>query len=177
MSIILGYLFIFVARCTDVTLATIRTIFVIKGRRKIAFIIAIFEIVIYLSAMSKVLGDMSDPIKVGVYALGFATGNVIGITLESKLAIGLISAQVFTDKCVDEFSNYLRSYGFGVTVIEGKGKEGTKYILQVALDRKYVGKFEKIVTEYDENAFLTISEIRSVKGGYFEKNGVRSVMK
>lgn len=177
MGLLLGYLFIFIAKCADVTLATIRTIFVVKGKKKLAFFIAIFEIIIYLFAMEKVLSDMSNPFKIITYALGFATGNVVGIMLESKLAIGLITAQIFTSKDVDEFSTFLRDNGFGVTVIEGKGREGIKYILQVVLDRKKLPKFEDTVSEYDSNSFVTVSEIRAVRGGYFGKDTAREMMK
>lgn len=177
MEILIGYLLIFLAKCADVTLATIRTIFVVKGKKKLAFIVGIFEIIIYLFAMERVISDMSNPIKVAAYAFGFATGNVMGITLESKLAIGLITAQIFTSRDVDAFSNYLRDHGFGVTVIEGRGREGIKYILQVALDRKKLVAFEKTVLKYDDEAFVTVSEIRTVRGGYFGKDAVRQVIK
>ena len=100
MEYLLGYLLIFLAKCADVTLATVRTIFVVKGKKKLAFFVGIFEILIYLFAMDKVLGDMGDIYKVISYALGFATGNVVGITMEEKLAIGLITAQIFTSKDV-----------------------------------------------------------------------------
>lgn len=177
MGLIGGYILIFIAKCADVTLATIRTIFVVKGRKKLAFIVGVFEIIIYLFAMEKVLNDMSNPFKIAAYAIGFATGNVMGIMLESKLAIGLITAQIFTSKDVDEFSTYLRDKGFGVTVIEGKGREGIKYILQVVLDRKKLSKFENTVSEFDNNSFVTVSEIRAVRGGYFGKDVAREVIK
>lgn len=173
MEFILGYILIFIAKCSDVTLATIRTIFVVKGKKKLAFFVGIFEILIYLFAMDKVLSNMSDPFKVMSYALGFATGNVVGITLESKLAIGLITAQVFTSKAVDEYAEYLRAHGFGVTVIEGRGREGIKYILQIVLDRKKLDAFEKTVTEYDPSSFVAVSEIRTVKGGYFGRTAMK----
>src|SRR3712207_3394972 len=147
MEFVLGYLLIFCAKCADVTLATIRTIFVVKGKKKLAFCVGFLEILIYLFAMDKVLGDMGDTIKVISYALGFATGNVVGITLEEKLAIGLITAQIFTGEDVDDFAEYLRYNGFGVTVIEGKGREGIKYILQVVLDRKHLHNFQNTINE------------------------------
>lgn len=168
-----GYLLIFLAKCSDVTLATIRTIFVVKGKRMFAFCIGCLEILIYLFAMDKVLGDMGDIFKVASYALGFATGNVVGITLEEKLAIGLIIAQVFTSKDVDGFSNYLREHGFGVTVIEGKGKEGVKYILQIVLDRKHLNNFQNTIDSYDSKAFVAISDIKNVTGGYFGRNAMK----
>ncbi|MEF3401815.1 DUF5698 domain-containing protein, partial [Listeria monocytogenes] len=148
MEFVLGYLLIFLAKCSDVTLATIRTIFVVKGKKKLAFCIGFLEILIYLFAMDKVLGDMGDIVKVMSYALGFATGNVVGITLEEKLAIGLITAQVFTGEDVDQFAEYLRQHGLGVTVIEGRGRGGVKYILQVVLDRKHLHNFQNTINSY-----------------------------
>lgn len=173
MGYILGYLLIFIAKCADVTLATVRTIFVVKGKKKLAFFVGIFEILIYLFAMDKVLGDMGDALKVISYALGFATGNVVGITLEEKLAIGLITAQIFTGKDVDEFADYLRHNGFGVTVIEGRGREGIKYILQVVLDRKHLSNFQKTIDKYDTKAFVAVSDIKKVTGGYFGRNNMK----
>lgn len=173
MEFILGYLLIFVAKCADVTLATVRTIFVVKGKKKLAFCIGFLEILIYLFAMDKVLGDMGDPIKVISYALGFSTGNVVGICLEEKLAIGLITAQVFTGKDVDDFAEYLRLNGFGVTVIEGKGREGIRYILQVVLDRKHLQNFQKTINHYDSRAFVAVAEIKNVRGGYFGRNTMK----
>ncbi len=173
MEYILGYLLIFMAKCADVTLATVRTIFVVKGKKKLAFFVGIFEILIYLFAMDKVLGDMGDIVKVISYALGFATGNVVGITMEEKLAIGLITAQIFTGKDVDSFADYLRNNGFGVTVIEGRGREGIKHILQVVLDRKHLDNFQKTINEYDSKAFVAVSEIKKVSGGYFGRNNMK----
>ncbi|MEF9991443.1 MAG: DUF2179 domain-containing protein [Paraclostridium sp.] len=173
MEFVLGYLLIFMAKCADVTLATVRTIFVVKGKKKLAFCVGFLEILIYLFAMDKVLGDMGDTIKVISYALGFATGNVVGIALEEKLAIGLITAQIFTGEDVDDFADYLRQNGFGVTVIEGRGREGIKYILQVVLDRKYLPKFQNTINEYDSRAFVAVSDIKNVRGGYFGRNTMK----
>ncbi|WP_278682115.1 DUF2179 domain-containing protein [Paraclostridium bifermentans] len=173
MEFVLGYLLIFLAKCSDVTLATIRTIFVVKGKKKLAFCIGFLEILIYLFAMDKVLGDMGDIVKVMSYALGFATGNVVGITLEEKLAIGLITAQVFTGEDVDQFAEYLRQHGFGVTVIEGRGREGVKYILQVVLDRKNLHNFQNTINSYDSRAFVAVFEIKNVRGGYFGRNAMK----
>ena len=123
--------------------------------------------------MDRVLGDMGDIVKVMSYALGFATGNVVGITLEEKLAIGLITAQVFTGEDVDQFAEYLRQHGFGVTVIEGRGREGVKYILQVVLDRKHLHNFQNTINSYDSRAFVAVSEIKNVRGGYFGRNAMK----
>ena len=116
---------------------------------------------------------MGDIHKVISYALGFATGNVVGITMEEKLAIGLITAQIFTSKDVDSFADYLRSSGYGVTVIEGRGREGIKHILQVVLDRKNLDNFQKTINEYDSKSFVAVSDIKKVSGGYFGRNNMK----
>jgi uncharacterized protein YebE (UPF0316 family) len=173
MEYILGYLFIFLAKCADITLATIRTLFVVRGKKTLSFFIGIVEILIYLFAINKVLSNMDNFGNVLSYALGFATGNVLGIMVESRIAIGLLTAQIFTSKDVEDFSDYLRKHEFGVTVVEGRGKEGTKHILQVVLDRKTLNKFEKCINSYDPLCFVTISDVKTVKGGYFLRNKMR----
>ena len=173
MEYIFGYLFIFLAKCADITLATIRTLFVVKGKKTLSFFIGIVEILIYLFAINKVLSSMDNIGNVLSYALGFATGNVLGIMVESRIAIGLLIAQIFTGKDVEDFSDYLRKNEFGVTVVEGRGREGTKHILQVVLDRKTLSKFEKCINSYDPFCFVTISDVKNVKGGYFLKNKMR----
>ncbi len=167
MSFIWGYLFIFCARCTDVSMATIRTIMVVRGRKLVAACIGFVEIIVYIFAINKVLSGMDNIGNVLAYALGFATGNFVGITIEEKMAMGTLIAQIITKRDIEGFSNYLREKNFGVTVTEGKGKEGTIHILNVVLNRKDLPNFETAIDKYDKEAFITISDARNIKGGYF----------
>ena len=64
----------------------------------------------------------------------------------------------------------LRENGFGVTVIIGQGLEGSKEILNVAINRKDLTNLKKIVYEYDKNAFITVNNINPISGGYFATN-------
>lgn len=169
MELIYIYIFIFIAKCCEVTLSTVRTIVVIKGKKMLAFCIGFIEILIYLFAMSAVLSDITDPIKVISYALGFSTGNVFGIVVEKKLAIGVITAQIFTEEDAEELIQYLRDNGFGATAIKGIGKNGAKSIIQVVLDRKKLNKLKHCINKHDSDSFIIISEISKVQGGYFFK--------
>ncbi|SHH26262.1 DUF2179 domain-containing protein [Tepidibacter thalassicus] len=167
MDYIWGYLFIFAARCTDVSMATVRTIMVVKGRKFVAALIGFVEIIIYILAINKVLSNMDNIGNILSYALGFAAGNYVGILIEEKMAIGTLVAQIITKKDIEGFSNYLREKNFGVTVTEGSGREGKIHILNVVLDRKDLPSFEVCVDKYDKDAFITISDVRNIKGGYF----------
>jgi hypothetical protein len=97
MEAILGYLLIFFARLADVSLATFRMIMVIRGKRIIAACIGFVEATIYILAVGKVLSAMNNPLNILAYALGFATGNYVGIFLEEKMALGSIIVQVILE--------------------------------------------------------------------------------
>lgn len=168
MSNILGYLFIFFARIMDVSMSTIRTLMVVQGRKVQAAIIGFFEVIIYVVVLGKVVSELNNIGNILAYALGFACGNYVGITLEEKIALGNLSAQVITncDK-KEELLTELRNKGFGVTVIQGLGKEGTRDILNITLNRRDLENLREILNSYDDDAFITVSSTKPINGGYF----------
>ncbi|MDR7869241.1 MAG: DUF2179 domain-containing protein [Tissierellaceae bacterium] len=163
-----GYLFIFFARVCDVTLTTIRTLMVVQGRRLQAALIGFFEVIIYIVALGKVVGSLDNPLNLLAYGLGFACGNYIGITIENKIALGNLGAQIIlkTDENRELIDN-LRENKFGITVLKGYGKDGPREVLSVALNRKDLIKLKELVYEYDPNAFITVNNISPISGGYF----------
>ncbi len=167
MEAVLGYLLIFLARLTDVSMATIRMIMVVRGKRVIAACIGFVEVTIYVLAIGKVLSGMDNPLNVLAYASGFATGNYVGIFLEEKMALGNIIVQVISDYEVTQLVEKLRNNGFGVTVIEGYGREGIRHLLNVSLQRKHLSKLYNVVDNHDKKAFVTVTDARAIRGGYF----------
>ncbi|NLC03463.1 MAG: DUF2179 domain-containing protein, partial [Tissierellia bacterium] len=91
-----------------------------------------------------------------------------GITIEGKIALGNLSAQVVlkTDEN-KELIDTLRDNGFGVTVLEGKGKEGKREILSIAMNRKDLDTLRTLVIQFDPKAFITVNSINPVGGGFF----------
>ena len=163
-----GYLFIFFARVSDVTLLTIRTLMVVQGRKLQASIIGFFEVLVYIVALGKVVSSLDDPMNILFYALGFAAWNYVGITIENKIALGNLGAQIIlkTDKN-NELIEILRENKFGITVLNGYGMDGPREVLNVALNRKDLLKLKKLVYDYDPSAFITVSNISPISGGYF----------
>ncbi|MDN5331757.1 MAG: hypothetical protein PWP45_982 [Tepidanaerobacteraceae bacterium] len=167
MDAILGYFFIFFARVCDVSLATIRTLMVVRGNRLQAAAIGFFEVIIYITALNQVVGKLDNPVNLLVYASGFATGNYVGSLLEEKLALGLTTVHVITKN--PELSEKVRSLGYGVTVLNGSGKEGTRHVLVISLARKNVPDLISYIENEDESAFITLMDTKSVRGGYFKQ--------
>jgi uncharacterized protein YebE (UPF0316 family) len=166
---VLELAFIFFARVTDVSLSTVRILMIMRGRSATAAIVGFFEVIIYILALSRVLGTLDDPVRLVIYASGFAAGNYIGSRLEEHLALGFSTAQVISLDKSDALAGRMRERGFGVTVIEGCGREGTHQILHILLKRKDMPCFLTIIRDVDPQAFVSVMDTRKIFGGYFSK--------
>lgn len=162
-------LFVFFARVSDVTLSTLRILMLMRGKTLIAAVIGFFEVSVYILALGQVLNNLNHPISIVVYALGFATGNIVGGFFEEKLAVGYNTAQVISVNKAQEMAARLRDHGFGVTIIEGCGIKGPHDILYVLLKRRDLPSLMAIIQEVDKNAFVSIMDTRKTFGGYFSR--------
>lgn len=95
-SLVILPLLIFAARLADVTIGTLRIIFISQGKRKLAPIAGFFELLIWLVAMGQIFNNLTNFIYYIVYAGGFALGNYVGLIIENKLSLGLLSLHLIT---------------------------------------------------------------------------------
>jgi len=79
---------IFIARLGDVSLNTLRVMFVLNGKKNIAPILGFFEALIWLLAIGQIIQNIDNPISYLAYAGGFAAGTYIGMSIEVRLALG-----------------------------------------------------------------------------------------
>jgi len=167
--LLLGYLFIFAARVADVSLATIRILLLMRGKALLASVIGFFEVTIFILALNQVVGNLDDPLRLLAYSLGFATGNFAGSRLEERLALGFATVQVISMGKSAELLAEVRERGFGVTALEGCGREGTYQILHVLLKRRDLPCLLSLVRRIDDQAFVTVMDTRKIFGGYFSR--------
>jgi uncharacterized protein YebE (UPF0316 family) len=173
---------IFLARICDVSLGTVRTIVTVQGRGVLAFFLAIFEILIWISVVSTVVQKVdSQPILALFYALGFATGNMVGIAVERKIALGFMILRVFTRTAGKALTQRLRAMGQAVTVFQGEGMRGPVDELYIACRRRDLQRILSIVTAEDPESFY-ITEMardvgRTIRPLTTECGGWRSVFK
>jgi hypothetical protein len=85
-------LLIFLARICDVSLGTIRVIFISKGVTYLAPIIGFFEVIIWLLAIGQVMNNLTNVVSYVAYGAGFAAGTYAGMVIEEKISIGLVIA-------------------------------------------------------------------------------------
>jgi uncharacterized protein YebE (UPF0316 family) len=155
-------LFIFVLRIFDVTLDTMRIIFMTKGYRRLAPIIGFFEILIWIVAITRIMQNLNSWVCYVAYAGGFATGNYVGMLLDEKLAIGHELIRVITKVDAGELANALRSSGYGVTTVRATGMQGEVGIVFVIVNRRNQKHAIEIIEKYNPNAFFTIENIHFV---------------
>jgi uncharacterized protein YebE (UPF0316 family) len=162
--IVLG---IFLLRVMDMSLDTIRVLFVVRGRKGLAWVLGFFQSAIYILAITSVLANLDNPLNIISYAAGFATGNVVGMLIEERLAIGHIQMTIVSSRRGAVIADHLRSHGFAVTVIPARGKDGAVDMINCSVLRKEVDNIETIVLESDGEAFITAEDIRPVRRGFW----------
>jgi uncharacterized protein YebE (UPF0316 family) len=156
---------IFVSRIFDVSLGTLRIIFVNRGMRYLAPIIGFFEVLIWLIVISQIMQNISSPINYIAYAAGFAAGNYVGILIEHKLAMGITLIRVITRKKARELVEDLREKGFSVTNVPAEANSGKVDIIFLPVRRKDIEYIIEIVKIYNPNAYYTIEDVRNLSFG------------
>jgi uncharacterized protein YebE (UPF0316 family) len=180
-TLMTGFL-IFLARVCDVSLGTVRTIVTVHGRSVVAFFLAIFEILIWITVISTVVQKVaSQPILALFYALGFATGNIVGIAVERKIALGFMILRVFSRTAGKALTERLRYMGQPVTVFQGEGMRGPVDELYIACRRRDLKRILQVVNEEDPESFyiteMACDVCRMIRPLSTECSGWRSVFK
>ena len=158
---------IFIARICDVTLDTLRIIFVSKGNKLVAPILGFFEVLIWIIAITRIIKNLSNPVCYIAYAAGFATGNYVGLLVEERLAVGIVLIRIITTREVPELTLKLSQLNIGITSIEAKGSKGKVNVIFTVVPRTIVQDALHLILESDREAFYSIEDIRSVNKGIF----------
>ncbi|HDQ14052.1 MAG TPA: DUF2179 domain-containing protein [Sediminispirochaeta sp.] len=158
---------IFLARILDVSIGTLRIMFVSKGQRMLAPILGFFEVLIWLLALTRIMQNLSNPMTYIAYSAGFATGTYIGILLEEKLAMGICIIRIITRDRANQLVKVLRAEGYGVTFLEAQGNLGKVAVLYSLIKRSDIAHFTEIIHEYNPKAFYSIEDVRFVSQGVF----------
>jgi uncharacterized protein YebE (UPF0316 family) len=168
---ILIYLGIFAAKMVEVSLSTVRNVLINRGEKIRGAAIGFFEVLIWIIVVSNVLGSLTkDPFKVVVYCLAFSVGNYLGVIIENKLAIGTASIQaVVGEDAKEDLCALLRERGFGVTLIQGQGMEGTVDVLLIFLKRRCVPEAIGLIRQRQPHALVTVNDIRQLRNGFIRK--------
>lgn len=158
---------IFFIRVTDMSLDTMRVLFVVRGRRAQAWIVGFLQSALWVIAVASVLSHLDNLLNVLAYAAGFATGNVVGMRIEERLAIGHSHLRVISPQRGEAVAAAVRAAGYAVTELSGRGKDGTVSILTTSVRRRDIDPVRSEVLQADPDAFMTLSDVRPLHRGFW----------
>lgn len=164
--IILPFL-IFLARVLDVSLGTIRIVFVSRGLKYFAPFVGFFEVIIWLLTIRIIMQNLNNVACYIAYGAGFGMGTFLGIIIERRLAIGRSIIRIITQKDATELINHLRSEGYGVTHLYAQGSKGLVYVIYSVIRRHDYEKIIGIIHRFNPKAFYTIEDVSLVSEGIF----------
>ena len=158
---------IFLARVCDMSLDTVRVIFMSKGIQYFPAIIGFFEVIIWLLAIGQVMNNLTNVVCYIAYGAGFATGTIVGMALEEKLSLGLTSVRIISKEDPKDLIQYLRSQNYGVTLIDAEGGTGKVKMVFTIIKRQDLARVVGIIKDFNPNAFYSVEEVKSVAEGVF----------
>jgi uncharacterized protein YebE (UPF0316 family) len=161
ITVFVTFWLIVLARITDVSLDTIRTVSVIQGRRAFAAVLGFFEAVVYICAVAKVLLNINQPVYAVAYGLGFAVGTYLGMVIEQRLAFGKQLVFLLTPKG-PKLAEVLRAGDYRVAEVKGHTRDGDLTILCVEIPRREAQKLISLANAVDERCTFIVHDIRLV---------------
>lgn len=155
-------LFIFLARILDVSLGTIRIMFVSKGLRGKATLLGFLEVLIWIVIVAQIFQNLDNWVNYFAYAGGFAMGTFIGMYIEEKMKVGIQIFRIIVGEESEILAEKLKEAGFRLTEIDGKGKYGPVKILFTIAKRKRWHDLKEILREYAPHAFFSVEDVKDV---------------
>ncbi|MDX1365450.1 DUF2179 domain-containing protein [Arenibacter latericius] len=155
-------LLIFFARIGDVSISTIRIIFVMAGKRSIAPILGFFEALIWLLAIGQIISNIDNVFSYLAYASGFAAGTYVGMYIEERLALGRVVLRLITKEPVHQFLDFLKENDYRYSMLDGEGSTGKVNVVFLVLKRDRLNHMTEAINKYHPNAFYTIEGVKMV---------------
>jgi len=160
-------LIIFFSRIGDVTIGTIRHVFISKGFRRIVPLLGFVEVLIWIVVVAQVMKNLNNWACYIGWAGGFAAGTYFGLLIEERLALGLQIVRIITSKECDQLIVELKLNNHGITIVDGHGAQGPVKIILSVVDRSHVNSMITIINRTQPSAFYSIEDIRETGLGVF----------
>ena len=160
-------LLIFFARIMDVSIGTLRLIFVSKGYKFYAPMLGFFEVIVWLLAIGQIMQHLDNFLCYIAYGLGFATGNYLGIYLDEKMSLGTVLIRVVPKMDTTDLINHLRENSFGASLVDIEGMTGKLKMIFTIVKRKDLKEVLGLIQEHNPQAFVTIEDVKTAKEGFF----------
>ncbi|HUX01449.1 MAG: DUF5698 domain-containing protein [Phycisphaerae bacterium] len=167
--VMLGAVFIFLCRVSDMSIDTLRIVSIVKGYRGRATVFGMLEAGIFIVALAVLLRPPIHWLQMVGYAAGFGVGTLVGMTLATRLSAEFVLLRVLRRPPGGPIGDRLRAGGFAVTAVTGEGRDGPVEILFSVVRRCQARQALDLVREVDEKAFVVLEPVQHAAGGYLPR--------
>ena len=155
-------LLIFAARICDVSLDTLRILFINRNFRYWAAMCGFFGVLIWLLVIRQIFQQINNPLCFIAYPAGFATGNIVGLIIENRISLGKVIVRIITHLKSEELVSALRSDGYGLTVIDANGATGPVKVIFTVMERSNIPSVVETIKKYNPHTFYSVEDVRFV---------------
>lgn len=163
---------IFVGRLIDVSLSTMQTMYLVKGKRNAATFVGFFDVLVWFIVVKEALNTNIQSTWIALaYASGYAAGTFVGSAVSKRVIKGTVSVQVITKNEKNAVTKVIKASNFSASIVECKGihKEDKSYMICAQMENNRLHEFKKLITNADKDAFITVTESKEILNGYFGK--------
>ena len=163
---------VFFCRILDVSIGTVRTIQVVKGNRFLAALLGFAEVFLWFTVVREALRSDMGGIPIALsYAGGYATGTFIGCLLSDRFINRKLTMLVVTGSRDPAVLHAIREAGYGLSAVDVLPSEfsGGRFLLLIEVDGRQLKKLRALISQLDEQAFITVNESKRVYNGYFAR--------
>jgi uncharacterized protein YebE (UPF0316 family) len=162
---------IYLARICDVSIGTVRTILVISGHPYISAVLGFFEVIIWVLAVGGVITNLTNIFALLAYAGGFATGVIVGMAIENRIALGYRIVRVISADMGINLSAKLRELGYRVTRLDGSGKSGPVEFAFMVIRRRELPSLRKHIATIDPKCYVSVGHADRPTAGALGQHG------
>lgn len=152
-------LLIFLARIIDVSINTIRIIYVLGGRRMTATLLGFVESFVWLMAIRQIFEHLDNWASYIAYPAGFAMGIFVGMMIEERIAYGKVIIRIITRKEIDQLKEYLTKENHRFTILKALGPDGDESVIFTVLERERLEELTTKLKEILPTAFYTVEKV------------------
>lgn len=174
MTVLLGGLLIFALRIVDVSIGTVKLLYVVRGMRGMASALAFLEAIVWLTAAGLVFSQLDNLWNGVCFAAGFAAGTMCGMTMERWIGSGYMLLRVVTRDKDQDLLEALKDQGFGLTMVQGRGAQGSVTMVMAVIRRRRRAEALALIQRIDPNAFITADPVNPASGGYIVPGAIPS---
>jgi uncharacterized protein YebE (UPF0316 family) len=157
---------LFALRATDLTLATLRMLAIVRGRPTVAWFLGFFGAILFILGAAGLLANLTQPLSILAYAAGFATGTALGLTLERQFLPANSLVRIYSPTRGSAIAAALRKAGRGATEVPGRGRSGVVDLIFTYVRRRQENRVRRDIRKVDPEAVMTVENVKVLAGGW-----------